>query len=171
MYLDSYITDTITKDASSASYWWIPITYTTMMDLNFNRTRPSHWLRGEKTLEINNIDVSNLHWIIMNIQQTGYYRVNYDETNWNLIITYLNNERQYHKISPANRAQIIDDSLNLARGGYLNYNTAMDITKYLKHETDYVPWKAAISALNFIDSMLISSSEYHKFKVFCITKK
>ena len=53
----------------------------------------------------------------------------------------------------------------MARGDYLDYKVALDITKYLKHEVDYVPWKAAINAMNFIDSMLLRSSEYYKFKV------
>lgn len=50
-------------------------------------------------------------------------------------------------------------------GGRLNYTIALDITKYLAHEKDYVPWKAAMNALNFLDAMFIKGGEYHKLKV------
>lgn len=95
----------------------------------------------------------------------GYYRVNYDETNWKLLAQYLQDPTQYADIAPANRAQVIDDALNLARGDRLSYKIALDITKYLEHEQDYVPWKAAMNALNFLDAMLIKGGQYHLLKV------
>lgn len=98
-------------------------------------------------------------------QFIGYFRVNYDKHNWKLLTTYLQNPKTFSKIAPANRAQLVDDALNLARGGSLDYGIAMNITKYLAHENDYVPWKAAIYSLNFIDSMMIKGGEYYKFKV------
>lgn len=95
----------------------------------------------------------------------GYYRVNYDKTNWKLIIKYLRDIRNFQKIAPTNRAQLIDDALNLARASYLNYQTALDVTRYLVNEHDYVPWKAAINSMNFIDSMMIKGGDYHLLKV------
>lgn len=81
------------------------------------------------------------------------------------MIKYLEDPNLYKNIAPANRAQLVDDALNLARGGSLDYQIALDITKYLVHENDYVPWKAAINSLNFIDSMFMKSGEYYKMKV------
>lgn len=46
----------------------------------------------------------------------------------------------------------------------MNYTIALDITKYLAHEKDYVPWRAALNALNFLDAMLIKGGEYDKLK-------
>lgn len=95
----------------------------------------------------------------------GYYRVNYDPINWDLISKYLLNPELYKNIAPSNRAQLIDDALNLARSGYIDYSTAMNVTQYLAHEYDYVPWKAAINTLYFIDNLMMSEAEYYKFKV------
>ena len=53
-----------------------------------NETSPSHWLTPDKVeIEIENLEKNKA--VIVNIQQTGYYRVNYDNENWNLIISAL----------------------------------------------------------------------------------
>jgi len=54
-------------------------------------------------------------WVIFNLQQAAYYRVNYDDHNWNLIIQQLKKDHQV--ICPINRGQIVDDAMNLARAG------------------------------------------------------
>lgn len=145
--------------------WWIPITYTTSRELNFKNTRPITWVPRSEIYEIEDRNLSTANWFIFNIQQTGYYRVNYDADNWKAITTYLMQSQKYRSISPANRAQLIDDAMNLARGAYLSYETALNLTRYLKHEMDHVPWKAAMTAFNFIDSMLVNQGEYDILKV------
>jgi len=54
--------------------WWIPITYTTQTDLNFNDTEPYHWLTPH-TEEINIPNIKQFDWIILNLQQTGKYKL------------------------------------------------------------------------------------------------
>ena len=44
-----------------------------------------------------------------------------------------------------NRAQVIDDALNLAKSEIIDYETALSMTEYLHKEHDYVPWKAALN--------------------------
>ncbi|XP_036213132.2 aminopeptidase N [Bactrocera oleae] len=144
--------------------WWIPITYTTSRELNFENTRPITWVPRSETYEIDDRNLSTAEWFIFNIQQTGYYRVNYDADNWKAITTHLMQPQKYRSISPANRAQLIDDTMNLARGAYLSYETALNLTRYLKHEMDHVPWKAAMTAFNFIDSMLVNQGDYDILK-------
>ena len=82
----------------------------------------------------------------------GYYRVNYDDQNWRLIIQQLKND--HTKIHVINRAQIIDDVLNIARAGLLKYEVALEVTSYLKNEKDYLPWAAALSGIEYLDEML-----------------
>lgn len=142
--------------------WWIPISYTSSTELDFVHTEPELWM-SDRTTEFS-LDLSPESWIIMNIQVTGYYRVNYDQENWNLISNHLNNPNRYEDIAAVNRAQLIDDALNLARADLLDYQIAFSVTKYLKHEIDYVPWKSALTGLLYIDSMLIRSADYDKFR-------
>jgi hypothetical protein len=73
----------------------------------------------------------------------------------------------FPQIGIINRAQLLDDSLNLARAGLLDYATALNVTRYLANELEYLPWKAALNALGYIESMLVKTGNYDKFKV-CI---
>ena len=95
----------------------------------------------------------------------GFYRVNYDDTNWKLLINDLRIPSKMQQISPTNKAQLIDDALNLARAGLLDYETSMNVTRYLSNELDYLPWKSAFTAFSYLDNMLIKTAGYDKFKV------
>lgn len=70
---------------------------------------------------------------------TGFYRVNYDLTNWQKLINYLNSNN-YTKIHRINRAQLIDDSYHLMWAGHVDSYVFFEIIRYLKQELDYIPW-------------------------------
>ena len=93
----------------------------------------------------------------------GYFRVNYDHQNWQLIFEQLLSN--HSSISIINRAQIMDDSLNLAQGGLLDYDIALNLTTYLVLEKEYLPWESALSSLKYMASMMSRSSGYGHLKV------
>lgn len=84
---------------------------------------------------------------LMNVKATGYYRVNYDEENWKSLINVLKNRGQINKL---NRAQLIDDIMNLARADKVSYQLALDLLTYLTVEDDFHPWESAYSALSYL---------------------
>ena len=95
--------------------WWVPLSYTTQATADFSNTAPSRWLsKTDSEITIQNLPDSS-QWVIFNVQETGYYRVNYDDNNWKLLIKQL--KADHTKIHVNNRAQLIDDALNLARAG------------------------------------------------------
>ncbi|XP_025986451.2 aminopeptidase N [Solenopsis invicta] len=157
----------ITSDKSK-ELWWIPITYTSEKELNFNDTQPREWMKAERSIMFNDLDVTPSQWVLFNVQETGYYRVNYDTNNWQMIIKQLKNKTKFKYISTINRAQLIDDALNLARAGKLDYNIAFNVTSYLVHETEYLPWTAALLSLSHLDNMLIKTQAYNKFRLFVL---
>ncbi|XP_050343236.1 aminopeptidase N [Nymphalis io] len=157
-----------TLDEHNSSVWWIPISYTTASEKDFESTRPKLWLRGERSIVVDNIPVSENDWLIANIQQTGFYRINYDQKNWQMLIKVLNSPSRFEEIHPINRAQIIDDAMNLALSGRLDYKTALDISSYLFHERSYVPWKAGLVALGYIDTMLSKGAYYLEYKSYVL---
>lgn len=60
-----------TSELHNSSVWWIPISYTTAIEKDFESTRPKIWLRGERSIVVHNITISENDWLIGNIQQTG----------------------------------------------------------------------------------------------------
>nr|CAD7567452.1 unnamed protein product [Timema californicum] len=140
--------------------WWIPLTYTTKSELDFVSTETRAWLNVTDTrATLTGLNVNRTDWVVFNIQETGFYRVNYDLTNWGLLADYLDSS-DYSKIIPVNRAQIVDDLFNLARGGYLNYTVVLDLVKYLQREVDYIPWYAALTGFNYVERRMRGAGEY-----------
>lgn len=94
----------------------------------------------------------------------GLYRVNYDEDNWSRLIGQL-------KTSPAdihvlNRAQLVDDSFNLARADALHYSVPLRLTSYLKTEDDVIPWYSLINGYSYLlDRMRRNDTEHSELKV------
>nr|CAD7575715.1 unnamed protein product [Timema californicum] len=149
--------------------WWVPLTYTTQSQLDFNTTTAKTWLEASQDSSLVDVSAASNEWILFNIQETGFYRVNYDARNWALLTNYLNSE-SFTNIHVLNRAQLLDDAFNLARAGILNYGTALSLTKYLSRETDYIPWYSALTGFNYINRRIRGMSEYdhHTFKKYIL---
>jgi len=74
---------------------------------------------------------------------TGYYRVNYDNDNWEKLINYLNSYKYEHlnlNIHVQSRAQIIDDAYYFLSTNKLNFSFFKSLTNYLSKEMHYVAW-------------------------------
>ncbi|RVE53190.1 hypothetical protein evm_002023 [Chilo suppressalis] len=128
--------------------WHIPITWTHSGNFSFENTRPSFIFSGDSHT-IQNTPGHN--FVILNIAQSGLYRVNYDDHNWEMIAAYLrrsnNNRLTVHKL---NRAQMVNDVLYFVRARKINIDRAFDVLSFLRSETDYYVWAAAIGQLNWI---------------------
>lgn len=135
------------RQSSESSLWWVPLTFT----CDFSEIYTGWMFGDEEGMELD-INTTSEQWIIFNVNQVGYYRVNYDLANWKLLIEQL--RTNHSKISSMSRAQLIDDSFELARTGKVAYSTALELLKYLRMERHYVPWRAALGALDYIDAML-----------------
>ncbi|XP_067276652.1 alanyl (membrane) aminopeptidase-like b [Pseudorasbora parva] len=97
-------------------------------------------------------------WLLANINCTGFYRVNYDEGNWNELLLQL--EDNYQVIPLINRGQLIDDAFNLARAHRLNVTIALSLTKFLVNDTEYIPWESALKNLDHFVLMFDRSEVY-----------
>ena len=141
--------------------WWIPISYTAPGG-DFSETKAKMWIKPDDAEVVQSLDIPNDQALILNVQETGYYRVNYDQQNWKLIKDALDsNHTSIHRV---NRAQILNDAFRLAEIGHLNYSTALSLTNYLQKETDFVPWHAALTSLSYLDTMLGRTGAYGDFK-------
>lgn len=148
--------------------WWVPLSFTTGEELDFNTTEPKAWLE----CDVNGVAVAKElidlpepdEWILFNVQISGLYKVKYDEKNWNLLIEQLTGS-EYGKIATLNRAELINDALDLAWSGEQNYAIALRLIGYLKQEKEYLPWRAALSTLSDVSRMLRRTPQYGLFKV------
>ena len=85
-------------DGSDATLWTVPVTAA------LPGSSPSEivWMDGE-TGQLDLSDASASPYLI-NFRQSGYYRVNYDEDNWDALATNL--EMNMDNIDQLNRAQV-----------------------------------------------------------------
>ncbi|KAL6254670.1 hypothetical protein P5V15_013977 [Pogonomyrmex californicus] len=143
--------------------WWIPVTITSSSNPNFIISTPwqdcDHWLR--KTSEFSSLiycdlskNITKDDWIIVNLQQIGYYRVNYDVENWRNIAKFLNS-KNYREIHILNRAQIIDDAFHFLTTDKLNLSIFLELSSYLSQEEDYVAWYPMFKAFEFMSPFFL----------------
>ncbi|XP_057333462.1 aminopeptidase N-like [Microplitis mediator] len=128
--------------------WSVPISYATQSNPNFSSTVPVTWIKqNERSITLSGVDPDD--WIILNVQQRGYYKVNYDVKNLKRIINYLHSDN-YHKIHPINRARILDDIYESFTRNYDYYKLAVDLIGYLSHEKNYVAWFSGVDLIDRI---------------------
>lgn len=100
----------------------------------------------------------NGEWILANINSTGYYRVNYNPENWDRLLTQL--EMNPELIPIINRGQLIDDAFNLARAELVNVTLSLNSTRFLRNETEFIPWDSAVNNLRYMMLMFDRSEVY-----------
>ncbi|PSN55624.1 hypothetical protein C0J52_04058 [Blattella germanica] len=146
-----------TNDSPYGYKWEVPISYITSESNEIQRD----WLFSKN--ESVSIEVpESAAWYKINCHQKGYYRVNYDKENWRKLSEQLMTDMSALDIS--DRAHLLQDVFSLADAGLVSYDLAMDMTKYLKSETEYIPWSVAYSKLNKLDNLLVSSTSYSKLR-------
>ncbi|XP_014254697.1 aminopeptidase Ey-like [Cimex lectularius] len=135
-------------DDSQYTYWWIPITYTTSKEKDFTNTKIKQWMMPMGDYQIINsiYHISANEWIIFNIRNTGFYRVQYDLQTYKLLTQHLM-EKDINDIHPLNRAQLISDAYELVKANYIEIDILLNLLKYLEKETHFLPFCAGVDAI------------------------
>ncbi|KAG8212746.1 hypothetical protein J437_LFUL019687, partial [Ladona fulva] len=94
----------------NSSRWWTPITYASQDNPDFANTRPSFWLNPNQEQPYSMLLSPGEKWMLVNIQEAGYYRVNYDARNWKLLTDQLRSQAgaKEQVIPPSARSQLLD---------------------------------------------------------------
>ncbi|XP_073818639.1 glutamyl aminopeptidase-like isoform X2 [Musca autumnalis] len=137
-------------------HWSIPITYFTSSNSEVQRT-----IFNYNDNEVTVTTPAEVQWIKFNKDQIGYYRVNYPTEMWQSLIETLKTSRGVFSVS--DRAHLINDAFALADAGQLEYSIALDLSKYLENELDYVPWNVGASRLSAIKNLLYFTDLYRDF--------
>ncbi|XP_072754254.1 glutamyl aminopeptidase-like [Anoplolepis gracilipes] len=143
-------------DILKYNYYRIPVTYTTQNNSNFeNRTSPidnDRLILMSSIIPTQQIFIKDDGWVMFNLQQAGYYRVNYDVKNWQKIAEYLNST-EYTNVHVLNRAKIIEDAFHFMITHQLNSSIFWNLTSYFTRETKYIAWYPMIKALEYMSKI------------------
>ncbi|XP_016980391.2 glutamyl aminopeptidase [Drosophila rhopaloa] len=140
------------EDSAYGYKWSVPITYTA-----------EDGSEGSLIYDYNEDTVgiafnADVQWVKLNVHQTGYYRVNYEESLWTLLIQELTSNPDRFDI--ADRAHLLNDAFALADASQLSYKVPLEMTAYLGQERDFVPWYVAADKLVSLHRSLMFSEGY-----------
>lgn len=100
--------------------------------------------------------ISSLRFVL------GYYIVNYDERNWNKLSDIIMD------LPPISRAQLISDSMDLARANLLSYDIPLKmIAKMAANDKNImiIPTIIALNKLQFLRDILSNTPAFGHFEV------
>lgn len=162
LYLTAQRFDYKGNRSECCQHWVLPLTMASASDPNFEDTRPKYWMKSRSFfITRGQHELKDTDWVIFNVQQTGFYRVDYEDDLWMLISQQLQtNASVIHRI---NRAQIVDDIFNLARANHVEYSLAFDLLSFLKTETDSLPWASADAGFEYLNRVLVDSEYYQPY--------
>ncbi|CAD5119625.1 DgyrCDS8220 [Dimorphilus gyrociliatus] len=149
-YLDPK--DQIISKPSPHNYIWsVPITIITADDMSNTTVR---WLVNE-TAHLP--EVNGKEWFLLNSQQVGFYRVDYDSTLRSKISDILKSD--FSQIPYENRALLLDDAFTLARNGYYTEDVAMEFSRHMSQERERTVWETFFKGSQQIERLLGSLNE------------
>lgn len=151
------------ENTQSEKTWYVPFNYVAQSNADFRDTEATDYLLNVPSMKVDS-KLSKDDWLILNKQSTGYYRINYDEENWKLIIDGLINSP--YKIHPRNRAQLMHDAYRFSASNRLPHSILMEMLTYLPKEDEYAPWSTANGIITVYNRYLSGDSNYNDFQSF-----
>ncbi|XP_044579221.1 aminopeptidase N-like [Cotesia glomerata] len=154
------------REINPDNKWKIPINYATKSNPDFSSTVPMVWMNEDQdTITLPDIDTDD--WIILNIQQRGFYQVNYDKENWyRLAKCLVVNHEKFH---PLNRAQLLTDAWRLFDSDKSNIEIIFNITAYLGREKNILVWKPAAEIISEMGDMVRKTEIEDLFKSYVLS--
>ncbi|XP_040584864.1 endoplasmic reticulum aminopeptidase 1 isoform X3 [Mesocricetus auratus] len=118
--------------------WHVPLTFITSRSNSVQR-----FLLKTKTDVL--ILQEAVEWIKFNVGMNGYYIVHYEGDGWDSLSGLL--KGAHTTISSNDRASLINNAFQLVRIGKLSIEKALDLTLYLKNETEIMPVSQGLNEL------------------------
>ncbi|XP_066994898.2 aminopeptidase N-like [Anabrus simplex] len=146
--------------------WWIPITYLSQENLDIHNISFITWMK-EREINIENMPAPS-SYVIVNPEDIGMFIVNYDSNNWNMLAEYLTASGAGDGqllIPSATRAKLLHNAWYLALGGRLDFATALNMTLFLRTETEVPVWKSLSQIYFTVSWKLVGTSAETKFDV------
>lgn len=150
---------------SNGELYLVPMTLATKSDPDFTRGSPKMYLDAENmTVSQESLGFAPNDWMIVNNNQVGYYRVDYDSSLWHAIINQLNQDHEV--ITPINRASLLYEFfLGMAELERVNGGNALEILSYFDKETESIVWNKAQQTFIYLNN-LFGTAVYEKYLEF-----
>lgn len=147
------------RNESDTTKWFVPISYATSRRQPVNEI-PDYWLPNTDEQIVIEDAVEDTEYIMLNLNRTGYYRVNYDTLSWKNLIKNLPN------LTDVAKAQLIDDSFNLARADLVGYDIPITLGLVIRNIApfEYLPWWAFSNGLEYITHMIKREPAYESYR-------
>uniref|UniRef100_A0A8C8HE29 Aminopeptidase n=1 Tax=Oncorhynchus tshawytscha TaxID=74940 RepID=A0A8C8HE29_ONCTS len=145
--------DSVVDRPSPFKYEWIvPIKW-----IKNGKDQTPYWLQTKTATHLP-MKTLGSDWMLANTKVSGFFRVNYDSSNWDRLLTQLSTDHE--AIPVINRAQVVDDAFNLARARIVSTILALRTTLFLQREREYMPWQTADRNLGYFFLMFDRSDVY-----------
>ena len=132
--------------------WKIPLTYAVVGEA------PATLLMANKTGNLQNIPTDRA--LKLNVNGAGNYRVEYDEPSWNLLLQALS------KLDVEDRVNLLSDAWALVQANRTPVSLYFELVEKLPASTELAEREQLINVLDFINRLLVGSSEREKFQRF-----
>lgn len=146
-----------TKNASDDTRWYVPISIVTK-SFPTRSSIPELWLNYDNQSIDVEIQAEADDFVYLNVDRTGYYRVNYDYASWKKLTT------NFPSLPALTRSQLVDDAFNLARAEFIEYDiplTLILIVSQFPH--DVSAWASLSKGLEYVNDMMAREPAYESF--------
>jgi len=130
--------------------WKIPLTYAVVGEA------PATLLMANKAGHLQNIPTDRA--LKLNVNGAGNYRVEYDEPSWNLLLQALS------KLDVEDRVNLLSDAWALVQANRAPVSLYFELVEKLPASTELAEREQLINMLDFINRLLVGSSEREKFQ-------
>src|SRR5881275_565970 len=130
--------------------WKIPLTYAVVGEA------PATLLMANKAGHLQNIPIDRA--LKLNVNGAGNYRVEYDEPSWNLLLQALS------KLDVEDRVNLLSDAWALVQANRAPVSLYFELVEKLPASTELAEREQLINVLDFINRLLVGSSEREKFQ-------
>eukprot|EP01102_Stenamoeba_stenopodia_P021921 TRINITY_DN8960_c0_g1_i1.p1 TRINITY_DN8960_c0_g1~~TRINITY_DN8960_c0_g1_i1.p1 ORF type:complete len:824 (-),score=199.95 TRINITY_DN8960_c0_g1_i1:120-2591(-) len=131
------------ESISNDQKWWIPLNI--IFPNSSIYTVPDTMAAASTELQVPR---GKEKWYKANINQAGFYRVNYPVSNW------LALKKVFSTLNPYDRAGLVSDASHLAFSGELNPVDAFNFLQVLTNETENVVWESALNQFYAFDDLI-----------------
>ncbi|KAL9700701.1 hypothetical protein quinque_004142 [Culex quinquefasciatus] len=159
-----FLADPEAKETEPSQFdykWYVPLTYITSDSPD---TVKRDWFPHTSSVVYVDLPTGTNPWIKFNHKQVGYYRVNYPADVWvqfgDALVADVNT------FSTGDRTGLLNDVFALADASMLKYDLALEMTRYLAREQEYVPWATVASKMKNIRNLIYDYESYDDITIY-----